>query len=790
MNVFELRDRLVDDYGSYTRSFINIKDARIKRAVGSALDGGMFWPEPLLQLNPTFRSGGTVDDLVADNTLHAECAKIFRLDKSDADHTGKQLPLHMHQREAILKAKKEKKSYVLTSGTRSGKSLTYIVPIVDHVLRNGSGRGIQAIVVYPMNALANSQDEELAKFLKKGYPEGKPTVRFARYTGQEKGPEREAIRSNPPDILLTNYMMLELLLTRSEDRELVRAAQGLRFLVFDELHTYRGRQGADVALLMRRCRFAFGRHDIICIGTSATMASGGSTEAQKREVAEVAQTLFGVPFDGTQVIGESLERATPEIDFGDQKVVEAIGAAIRTGASPPESYEEFSRNPLASWIESTFGVRAEEETGRLVRQAPRRMRGKGSAVEDLARLTSTDPEQCFTVLRSFLLKGSELRRSKSSRFPIFAFRLHQFFTRGDTVWATMESETERHLELSKKGSKPGDTSKPLFPLVFCRQCGTAYYRVKVEEGRKALLPREDRREEKDDGRGDAYLYVSESDPWPRVDGQELRDRLPPSMKETMPQGGERVRPDARGDLPEAVFVDAGGRLVPEGQGVPAALIGRNFLFCLDPECGIAYTKSQRSERSKLATLGVDNRSTATTILAVRSLIELHQDSDLRAEARKLLSFTDNRQDASLQAGHFNDFAQVALLRSALHKATEEKGLKGLGHGDLSHSVFDAMRLPFDEYAADPEVRGPARSATNDALRRVINYHLYRDLRRGWRVTAPNLEDCGLLTFDYEGLHSEDGLLSETAVWEAGFNVRSDGGEQFIVTRLFGFSFSL
>ena len=81
---------------------------------------------------------------------------------------------------------------MLTSGTGSGKSLTYIVPIVDHVLRNGSGRGIQAIVVYPMNALANSQEEELKKFLEKGYPEGKPPVRFARYTGQEKGRRKRA----------------------------------------------------------------------------------------------------------------------------------------------------------------------------------------------------------------------------------------------------------------------------------------------------------------------------------------------------------------------------------------------------------------------------------------------------------------------------------------------------------------------------------------------------------------------------------------------------------------------
>ena len=94
---------------------------------------------------------------------------------------------------------------MLTTGTGSGKSLAYIVPIMDHVLRSGSGRGIRAIVVYPMNALANSQHEELGKFLCKGYPEGRAPVRFARYTGQERGAVREAIRDEPPDILLTNY---------------------------------------------------------------------------------------------------------------------------------------------------------------------------------------------------------------------------------------------------------------------------------------------------------------------------------------------------------------------------------------------------------------------------------------------------------------------------------------------------------------------------------------------------------------------------------------------------------
>lgn len=786
MDVFDLRARLVADYQSYTQSFIKIRDRRIGEFVDNVLNAGAFWPEPLLQLNPTFLAGGTIDDLVEKGVLHPECARIFRIDKSDNDHSGKRLLLHEHQRAAIVKAK-EGKSYVLTSGTGSGKSLTYLVPIVDHVLRNGSGRGIQAIVVYPMNALANSQDEELKKFLEKGYPEGRSPVRFKKYTGQETGDVREAIRSDPPDILLTNYMMLELLLTRAEDRELVRAAQGLRFLVFDELHTYRGRQGADVALLIRRCRQAFGGHDIIYIGTSATMASGGSTEDQRRDVAKVAQSLFGVDFDPEQVIGETLKRATPEVDPADSQVIEAIRAAVISDAAPPDDYEEFRRHPLASWIESTFGVREEEGTGRLVRQVPRRLQGdeiehQRSAASELAELTGTDPERCAAVLRRFLLQGSKLRRSESSRFPIFTFRLHQFFTRGDTVWATIEPEAERHLEIAKKAAKPGEPEKSLFPFVFCRHCGTAYYRVKVvsDDHGKALLPREDRREEDDDGSSDAYLYVSESAPWPRADGLALLERLPDFMKETTAQGVERVRPDSRPDVPESVFVDATGRITPEGKGVPAALIHRNFLFCLEPSCGVAYTKSQRSERNKLATLGVDNRSTATTILAVRSLIELQGDRNLDPEARKLLSFTDNRQDASLQAGHFNDFVQVALLRSALHMAMQEKGPAGLSHGELSRSVFDAMQLRFDEYAADPEVRGLARNATHEALRRVIEYYLYRDLQRGWRVTAPNLEDCGMLMFDYQGLSGDEGLLGEEDLWNAGFSVREGReGERFI-----------
>ncbi len=240
MDVFELHRRLISDYGAYTRSFIRISDDKIRARVLDEIERGLLWPDPLLQLNPSFEPGATIDALVSEGLLHEDCQRIFRIKQHENDF-GKSLWLHLHQEQAIRIAKKDV-PYVLTTGTGSGKSLAYIVPIVDHVLRHGSGTGIKGIVVYPMNALANSQVEELDKFLKRGLGGGEVPVTYARYTGQEGNQERERILRQPPDILLTNYVMLELILTRIDERALVQHAGGLRFLVFDELHTYRGRQ--------------------------------------------------------------------------------------------------------------------------------------------------------------------------------------------------------------------------------------------------------------------------------------------------------------------------------------------------------------------------------------------------------------------------------------------------------------------------------------------------------------------------------------------------------------------
>lgn len=142
MDIFRYRDRLIGDYSSYVSSFVTVRETRIHEIVDRTFREGVLWPDPLIQLNPAFEPGEWIDDLVATGVLHSLCAKAFRKGKSAEDRQGKPLRLHRHQAEAI-KTAASRRNYVLTTGTGSGKSLAYIVPIVDHVLRGGLARGFR-----------------------------------------------------------------------------------------------------------------------------------------------------------------------------------------------------------------------------------------------------------------------------------------------------------------------------------------------------------------------------------------------------------------------------------------------------------------------------------------------------------------------------------------------------------------------------------------------------------------------------------------------------------------------
>jgi ATP-dependent helicase YprA (DUF1998 family)/very-short-patch-repair endonuclease len=758
LNVFHLREKLIQDYSSYIRSFIRIRDARIAALVNSCLDEGVLWPDPLIQLNPAFEYAGTIDDLVKAGLLHPECARVFRAGKDQGE--GKPLRLYRHQAEAIAKAR-EGRSFVLTTGTGSGKSLAYIVPIVDYVLRHGPGPGIQAIVVYPMNALANSQLGELKKFLQHGYPDGKGPVTFARYTGQESDEERNAIISSPPNILLTNYVMLELILTRVYEKQLVRAAQGLRFLVLDELHTYRGRQGADVALLVRRAREFFGAKQLQVIGTSATLAGAGSYQEQQAQIAAVATTLFGTEVTPSDVIGETLQRNTPDRDVvNDPSFLEELRARlVDPQFKPPLTYKDFISDPLSSWIESTFGV-VRDCTGRLVRRPPRSITGKNGAAAELSRLVGITEDHAKRAIEEALLAGYACERNPDTGFPVFAFRLHQFISRGDTIYASIEGESTRYLTLNRQQFVPGDRNKILLPLVFCRECGQEYYCVwrmrDPETGAITYLPRElsDRAGSEEAKAG--FLYFNSENPWPSGTDEELL-RLPDEWIEET-NAGPRVKSTRKKNLPLLVTVAPNG--AESSAGLTGHFLESPFRFCL--HCRVSYDFRTTSDFGKLTSLGTEGRSTATTILSLATIRHLRKDNSLDRRAQKLLSFTDNRQDASLQAGHFNDFVEIGLLRSALLQACSQAGARGISHEELTQRVFDALKLPFDSYAKDPTVKYHARIQTEKALREVIGYRLYHDLRRGWRVTAPNLEQCGLLEINYLSL---DDVVHDEEVWQ-------------------------
>jgi ATP-dependent helicase YprA (DUF1998 family) len=344
MDVFKTHSRIVSDYEGYIRSFLKITDPKIRDVVEAELSKGKLWPEPLLQFNPSFEIAGTVDDVVVKAALHPALRDIFKGYK-----------LYRHQVEAIQLGMRGE-DFIVTSGTGSGKSLTYIGSIFRHLLSSPAAKGVVAVVVYPMNALINSESEEFNRY-KENYENatGKEfPISFGQYTGQEKEEARQKMRENPPQILLTNYMMLELLLTRIRERSIRDGIyENLGFLVFDELRTYRGRQGADIALLIRRIRSRCTQR-VVCIGTSATMISVGTPTTQRAKVANVATKLFGKPFSADQVINETLTRS---FSFDGTIAGETeLRAAISAGVNVTEGIEQLKTHAVAVWLENKIAL--------------------------------------------------------------------------------------------------------------------------------------------------------------------------------------------------------------------------------------------------------------------------------------------------------------------------------------------------------------------------------------------------------------------------------------------------
>ncbi|WP_066423339.1 DEAD/DEAH box helicase [Anabaena sp. 4-3] len=729
LDIFNFRNEIIGDYRRYIESFLKIRDTRVEEFVNQELEKGQLWTNPLVQLNPKYRPGATVNELVKNGILHPDCIQYF-------SKNGNPFHFHFHQKQAFETAQKQE-PYVLTTGTGSGKSMTYVVPIFDDLLRHPDIQGVRAILVYPMNALINSQEEELKKFLN-NVPNSH--IRVAKYTGQESLTIKTEIQNNPPHILLTNYVMLELMLSRTQEEKLV-ASPELKFLVLDELHTYRGRQGADVAILIRKLRQRCGQN-LLCIGTSATMSTEGTRTQRRQVVADVASKLFGVEIKPDNVIDETLERSIKRPEPTITELQESIDKGL-----PPEAeqtLENFQNHPLSYWIEMTFGL--EDKQGHLVRRTPITLE---AGAEALANQTQLPPETCLNVLKQMFLWGSKVKG--------LAFRLHQFISQGGSVYSTIETPAQRFLTL--EGQYTTTEERLLYPLVFCRECGHDYYVVNYNNDKQIVLPQLPTALDISPEYADiqaGYLTLDEPGLW---DAYKDEERLPDSWFTETKKKGRVPKKDYAKFIPQKLQILPNGKVTTSPlQGTTCWFVPRPFRVCLN--CGVVHD-GNKNEFTKLSRLSSEGRSTATTLLCLSTVSRLKQVfTGEKAQAAKILSFTDNRQDASLQAGHFNDFVQTSFLRAALLGALQSKGQ--LTHSELVSEVIKQMGLTQAEYAKEVAEFGRGKQRNEDAFRKLIEYRLYEDLRRGWRIVQPNLEQCGLLVIQYDGLQD---ICAEPALWQ-------------------------
>lgn len=731
MNVFQTHSHIVKDYETYIRSFLNIADPEIRAVVDGELGEGKLWPEPLLQFNPSFEMSGSVANLARTGALHSDIADIF-----------KGYSLYKHQVDAI-RLGTTGKDFIVTSGTGSGKSLTYIGSIFHHLLSNPHAKGVTAIVVYPMNALINSQFEEFTRY-KDNYEKatGKTfPISFGQYTGQEKEEKRAEMRENPPQILLTNYMMLELLLTRLRERSIRDGIyENLSFLVFDELHTYRGRQGADVAMLIRRIRARCVK-PVVCIGTSATMVSVGSLAEQRAEVAKVATKLFGKPFVPEQIINETLARS---LDYkGLLPSSDALAQAIDAGIDQNAAADILKFHPVAVWLENAVAL--EEREYRLVRGKPQRLTSIAASLSIASGKTPDDCEVFLKKLLQWISAVNQRMQEAGQRYTQLPFKLHQFISQTGSVYTTLDQDENRFITLEPGVYKADEAEKkPIFPNVFSRASGHAF--ICVSRMGNRLEPREFRESSDEESEAaDGYLIVGD-DIWDPLDDSEL---LPEAwVRQT--KAGPVPDSKKKASFPTKLFFNEFGEC---SESKPLKWWGwfMKAPLLFDPTSGVFYD-TKTNEGTKLTKLGSEGRSTSTTITAFSMLNRL-SDAGYRQEDQKLLSFTDNRQDAALQAGHFNDFVQVVRLRAGIRKALELAPNQTLTYATLGEAIFKALAVPFAEFGNRNEE--PQFASVRDDYERCFqDYLLYRaiaDLRRSWRIVLPNLEQCGLLTVTYADL---------------------------------------
>lgn len=785
-DIFQFHEQLTSRYNDFSQGFNIIREDDIKNIVHKFLnEQKKFCPEPLIQLNMNYEKGYNIHELVSKGFLHKDCERLFVFGEQKLP-----LTLHRHQQEAITYAKAGH-NYVVTTGTGSGKSLTFIIPIIDAVLRareTSSARRTRAIIIYPMNALANSQEKEFKKFLDNA-PELGITV--GRYTGQESPAARKELADNPPDILLTNYMMLEYLLTRSAkdtDRKVIANCRDLAFLALDELHTYRGRQGADVALLVRRLRITTHSGNMICVGTSATMSSAEDATERRQAVADVASKLFGAPFSTEHIIEESLLRVT-STSVSDAELPKLLRSYLHSSYKFgwQDNDPALLSNPLAIWVERNMGTTWGSKN-ELRRATPATISTHAKQLASNADLTEAAAKQ---ILQNFLRDASGVR--VNNRTP-FAFKLHQFISGPGAVSVSLEPPGQRTITLESQTYIPGRTDRArLFTAYFCRECGQAHIPAWYDRKEKRYTPRS----LDDTVVGDETLTQLEACILTPVHSAETEQHIfSPDDPETLPEtwleerrGDLVVKRDKKARVPHLVQVNVLGSMVDEENAPCHAFYQTYHKFPYCVHCGNGFDTLGKVG-NRIYGLSIEGRSSASTVLMLSALnlmqkeIRNAQDEQYRRDLEKvykILGFTDNRQDAALQAGFFNDFVHTALLRAALIRALSDASAP-MGETELLAALQKALGVDkvFESgtqtpYAlrecvlSHPDAKGGLLRKAADAMRFYLGFSLITEQRYGWRRNNPNLEQLDVLHISYQDIEDvaeEESIGTEFEAWRS------------------------
>ena len=296
--------------------------------------------------------------------------RVHEGDNNIFESIHQQYSPYVHQQKAFERLTGEDgRSTLIATGTGSGKTECFLYPILEYCYQHRGERGIKALIIYPMNALASDQAKRIAELVNASSELKSAGIRVGMYVGgQEKSSakmmtedrvitDHETLLAAPPDILMTNYKMLDYLLVRPKDAELwnQNSPDTLKYIAVDELHTFDGAQGTDLACLLRRlkARLNILPGQLCCIGTSATMGSDESTDSMRKYASDV----FGEMFEDGSVIMEDRLSASEffaSSDVADYKIPSKEEARALLQLSEGENEIDYLETAITAWFAEDF----------------------------------------------------------------------------------------------------------------------------------------------------------------------------------------------------------------------------------------------------------------------------------------------------------------------------------------------------------------------------------------------------------------------------------------------------